>query len=280
VPANNDRIISAMEELEKAEGDLPSLLKFYRKLIQIQDRVGQEIKMPNPVFTREAVNAHATSGKPLLSFTELAIDWPLLRKTYKEITSLFQEYSELFGSLPEQIAALPPGKIITKPHVRNWYRGNPVLPGTGSDDRTQVLITAIFSAALKPFLVKEAEAIRSLLDLEIWRRGYCPVCGGNPDFAFLAADTAARWLVCSRCDTEWLFQRLQCPYCDNSDQNKLSFLTNESGSHRLYVCDKCKHYLKAVDFRHAKKTTLIPLERLLTLDMDKQGQEKGYTPCS
>ncbi len=280
MPARTNSIASQLEEIEKAEGKLPGLLEFFRKLLQIQERVGQQISEPNPLFTTEAVKAHAISGKPLLGFTELAIDWRLLRKTYKEVVALFLEYSDLFGSLPEGIITLTPGQVVSKRNIRSWYCGKPIILNTELTDQTQTLLGAILGASLKPFLVREAVSLHSSLDMELWRRGYCPVCGGNPDFSFLATESSARWLVCSRCDTEWLFQRLQCPYCDNADQNKLSFFTNETGTHRLYVCDQCKHYLKAVDLRQAKKSVLIPLERLLTLDLDRQAQEKGYSPCA
>ena len=280
MPAKTNSIASQLEEIEKTEGKLPALLEFYRKLIQIQDRVGQQISVPNPIFTTEAVRAHTLSGKSLLGFTELAIDWLFLRKTYKEVVALFHEYSDLFGTLPENITNLTPGQVVSKRNVRNWYRGKPIILDTELIDQTQTLLGAILGAALKPFLVREAASLHSSLDMEMWRRGYCPICGGNPDFSFLATESGARWLVCSRCDTEWLFQRLQCPYCDNADQNRLSFFTNETDTHRLYVCDQCKHYLKAVDLRQAKKSVLIPLERLLTLDLDRQAQEKGYSPCA
>jgi FdhE protein len=280
VPAYTDNILLKLGEIEKAEGKLPSLLEFYRKLLRIQIRVGQQISLPNPIFTPEAVRAHALAGKPLVGFNELTIDWPLLRRIFLEAKELFREYNSLFGSLPEEVAGLNPGQIINKRTVRAWYRGIPIELKSEITDAVQILLGAILGAAIKPFLLKEAESLRSLLEMEMWRRGYCPICGGNPDFAYLAKDTGARWLVCSRCDTEWLFQRLQCPYCDNADQTKLSFYTNENGTYRLYVCERCKHYIKAIDLRQSKDIILTPLERLLTLDLDRQAQEKGYSPCA
>jgi formate dehydrogenase maturation protein FdhE len=280
VLADTDSVIQKLEETEKAEGKLTPLLEFYKKLLQIQSRVGQETKVPNPVFTPEAVKAHASAGKPLVGFRELAIDWPLVRKTFLEVAVLFREYPALFGLLPDEISTLAPGQIINRRTVRAWYRGKPIELKNELTEAAQILLGAVFGAAIKPFLIKEAESLRTLLAMEMWRRGYCPICGGNPDFAFLAKDTGARWLVCSRCDTEWLFQRLQCPYCDNADQSRLSFYTNEAGTYRLYVCDQCKHYIKAVDLRQSKDTILTPLERLLTLDLDHQAQYKGYTPCA
>ena len=97
--------------------------------------------------------------------------------------------------------------------------------------------------------------------------------------AALKPEYGARWLLCSRCDAEWLFQRLECPYCDTKEQKALSFFTDDEQLYRLYVCDQCKCYLKAVDLRKAKAEIPLPLERLYTIDLDKQAKEYGYHPC-
>ena len=75
---------------------------------------------------------------------------------------------------------------------------------------------------------------------------------------------------------EWLFQRLDCPFCHNTDQKTLSFQTDEKGIYRLYVCEKCKHYLKAVDLRKAESDLNFSLEAIITADLDLQARESGY----
>ena len=137
---------------------------------------------------------------------------------------------------------------------------------------------AIIQATLKPFLVSHAKALIDFIDQERWRRRYCPICGGRPDFAFLDNEQGTRWLLCSRCDAEWLFQRLQCPFCGTHDQKALAFFTDDAGLYRLYVCEQCKHYLKTIDLRQAKSEVLLPLERFDTLGMDTQAQQQGYSP--
>ena len=57
------------------------------------------------------------------------------------------------------------------------------------------------------------------------------------------------------------------------------YFTDDEGLYRLYVCERCHHYLKAIDLRHAGREVLFQLERFLTLDIDHQAREKGYTPC-
>ena len=85
-----------------------------------------------------------------------------------------------------------------------------------------------------------------------------------------------RGLLCSRCDAEWLFQRLQCPYCGTQNQAALAYFTDDEGVYRLYVCEQCHKYIKTIDLRHTESEVLV--ERVLTLDMDRQAQEKGYKP--
>jgi len=193
--------------------------------------------------------------------------------------SLYKEHDGLLGPLPEVISGLKATQIISKQTVRTWYKGLPItIDQEGTDDLTP-LISNLIHICAQPVLTKYAKTLTELIDQNTWRRNYCPVCGGSPDFGYLETEVGARWLVCSRCDTEWHFQRLQCPSCGTTDQNSLSYYTDDNDLYRLYVCESCKCYLKVMDSRHTDKEILVPLERILTLDMDRQAQERGYAPC-
>ena len=279
MPVGTDSIIKKLEEQKGKEGKLPQLLEFYQKLLQIQSRVGQRIDVPDPSSISSTINKQIEQGKPLIGFDKLAIDWPLLRDTFAEVVNLFAEYSELFDPIPKSLRESKPSRVLTKKMVRAWFKGSKLSSSVVGEDVNQALLKNLIHASLKPFLVSYSTTLLGLVEQERWRRNYCPICGGNPDFAFLDTERGARWLVCSRCDAEWLFQRLQCPYCGTTDQNALSYFTDDEGLYRLYVCDQCKHYLKTIDLRQAKPEVLTPLERLLTLDMDRQAQEQGFSPC-
>ena len=269
------RILDRLDAMEKEDGSLPRLLEFYRKLIQIQTRVGQELDKPNPGLSTEAIHQRTAEGKALIAASDFTYDLHLLQDTFREIAALFGEYADLFNNTAEEFNKLAEVNL-TPDSIEAWYNGEP-LPS--SDEFSQPLLRELIHAAVKPFLVSYASVLTDSIEQERWRRGYCPVCGGNPDFSFLEKENGARWLLCSRCDTEWLFERLKCPYCNNTDQQKLSYYTSDEGMYRLYVCDNCKHYLKAIDLRNPEANTLIPLERLLTLDIDAQARDYGYSPC-
>ena len=268
-------IVEKLDEMERKEGSLPRLLDFYRKLIQIQTRVGQDIDKPNPGLSNETILQRTVEGKILLTASEFTYDLQLLQNIFQETNDLFGEYTDLFSTPPDEFGKLAE-VVVTPDSVKAWYDGKPIPSDEGI---SQPLLKVLLHAAIKPFLTSYAEVLIDSVQQERWRRGYCPVCGGNPDFSFLEKENGARWLVCSRCDTEWLFERLNCPYCNNTDQKTLAYYTSDEGLYRLYVCDNCKHYLKTIDMRVARPNTLVPLERLITLELDVQARDYGYTPC-
>jgi len=271
----SNAIIEKLDAMEKEQSSLPRLLRFYREILRIQVRVGQELDKPNPGLSSEAINQRIAEGKILVAASEFSFDLPMLQDAFREIAAVFIEYADLFENAPEEFTKLAKTDI-TPDSVKSWYEGKP-LPIT--DSVNQLLLKELIHATTKPFLASYAAFLIGSVEQSRWRRGYCPICGGNPDFSFLDTENGARWLVCSRCDTEWLFQRLKCPYCNNTDQKTLSYYTGEEGLYRLYVCDNCKHYLKTIDMRNTRSDTLIPLERVLTLEIDTQARNYGYSPC-
>ena len=275
MPVETEAIISHLEVKEKQEGLAP-LFQFYLRLLRIQLKVEQKLASRLvPSLTKEAIDERITGGTPLISFDELALDESLLAATFTEVVNAFAEYPELIGEIPGRLKE--PGVVggLLPKAIKAWFDGVEVEPVLG-EGRTQ-LLEAIVHAAVKPFLVSHAKTVRGSIDQERWRRGYCPVCGGRPDFSYLDKERGSRWLVCARCDTEWLFQRLDCPFCRNQEQSKLGYFVDESGLYRLYLCEKCKRYLKTIDLRPAKEEVLLSLERLSTLDLDRQAKEQGYT---
>jgi len=271
-------ILKRLEEWGRKGESPPSFLEFYQRLFRIQLRAERSINMPEPGLTQEAASERIQSERPLFGFDELLIDWALLQEVFAEVTAAFADYPELFGELSDSLRAAEPHPVLSKETAKAWFEGD-VLPSTvNGREVDQSVLQAMVHAALRPFLVSQAKAVRGLVDQERWRRGYCPVCGGSPDFAYLEKEYGARWLLCSRCDTEWLYQRLACPYCGTQDQKALAYYTNDEGLYRLYICEQCHQYIKATDLRRAKAEVLLPLERIFTLALDAQAQEMGFSP--
>ncbi|MFH1651996.1 MAG: formate dehydrogenase accessory protein FdhE [Chloroflexota bacterium] len=268
------KILERIAILEKEEGELSLLLRFYRDLLRVQ-AAGKRESAGGNSLPDEAVRKRIQDGVPLVDPADLDFKVAPVQDLFVKVAGVCARYPELFGEVPEKLSRPAAGRLLTKKAVSSWAKGEALPPALAEGVRENVL-RAIIQFALWPLLTSLRATLLPSVDVERWRRAYCPVCGGLADMAFLDRERGARWLLCSRCDAEWLFPRLECPYCGNQDQSAMAYFTDDSGRYRLQVCDKCRCYLKTIDQRTSEGEVLMPLERVLTVGMDRQAREKGY----
>jgi len=269
----NQKILDKLQEGPQKEGSLPQFLELYKQLLLIQVEVKPNIPSNHHLLTKDEIDAMLIKGVPLLKWDALYIDWPIFHTLFRKAATVIGEQTEpAYKGLKDAAFDIPVLQEIAKA----WYEGSSLSPWATRYSIEEEVLAAVIHCAIKPFLTAQAKAIRGLVDQEHWRRRCCPVCNGKPDFGFIDKEKGARWLLCSRCDTEWLFQRLECPYCGTTNQKELAYFTDDQELYRLYICQKCRTYLKTIDLRKTETEILLPLERVMTVDMDRQGQEKGY----
>ncbi len=207
----------------------------------------------------------------VLQFEDVFPDEALFCELFWEASSIINEY------FPDsKMESLQPSVI--KKAANGWYQYSSLNDIAREIGISWEALSLCLKSAFHPILVRYSERLSPLVNQDSWRQRICPICGGKPDFAFLNKETGARWLICSRCDTEWLFLRLECPFCGNRDQDSLAYLTDEKELYRLYTCEQCRTYIKAIDLRRTEGEVLFPLERIVTLDLDRQASEAGYQP--
>ncbi|MBN2372841.1 formate dehydrogenase accessory protein FdhE [bacterium] len=150
-----------------------------------------------------------------------------------------------------------------------------------------VLLTILIWISLKPFGHSFGEALNPIFQsqqgLPPWHQSYCPVCGSSPQLAYIIGEEGQRHLICSWCDSSWAFPRIQCPCCQNIDQDTLKYfyLDDEKelkGKDRVAVCMKCKRYLKTIDLRkyEEENTRDLQMEDLSTIHLDLLAEREGY----
>jgi len=228
-----------LEEWQEVSGADLELVEFYKQLLRLQSQVESTAVVPERRPSSEIISHNMKNGIPLLQFDDLELDWPRISEVFIEVLSVFEGYPRLFCAIPDAFSALDISQL--KDVVKAWFTGDSLSAILSSAGLGEDLPKYIIQSTIKPFMTGYSKVLRSSVSQEGWRRGYCPVCGASPDFAFLEKEHGTRWLLCSRCDMEWLFQRLECPYCNNKDQSKLAYLTDDEGLYRLYVCEQCKH---------------------------------------
>ena len=134
----------------------------------------------------------------------------------------------------------------------------------------------ISNLAFRPFLARCAEALLPRPEFALWREGYCPVCGWEPDFAFITP-AAERRLICGRCLAQWTFDPIACPFCRNSERARITSFASRDGRYRVSACEVCQRYLKAYDGRNAPRPVLVAVDSIATLPLDAAAMQRGYT---
>jgi FdhE protein len=90
-------------------------------------------------------------------------------------------------------------------------------------------------------------------------------------------ENGQRYLICYFCDFQWPWERLKCPFCENTDHKKLHYLYAEGQEAcRIDLCDECKQYIKTVDSRKLGHEPYPDIEDITTLHLDILAAEKGY----
>jgi len=181
-----------LEEEGKERGLSPRLLEFYGKLLGIQSAAEQHIGSISPALDKKVVDNCVESGIPLIKPDELNPDWSLLKDTFTKITATLADCPNLFAELGGKLKE--PESVLRELAKTHSDLASPPETKFGSTNE-QLLMKAIALATLKPFWVAHSKALIGFVSQERWRRGYCPICGGRADFAFLGVCPSNGWLA-------------------------------------------------------------------------------------
>ena len=156
--------------------------------------------------------------------------------------------------------------------VSLWLRGD-------AQEGTDVFLAR---AATAPVLEALPEVARALPIASGVPR-YCPVCGGLPQVSVFvdsgeALVTGQRRLVCARCASEWVYPRMTCVACGETESNKLVvFADPEQLPHlRIDACERCKRFIVSVDARLEGHAVPV-VDEIAALPLDITAANRGFT---
>jgi FdhE protein len=271
--ANDSRIADVLKAEAERHPELVETIDLYSRLLEIQEQA--QIPAYAPTISEDEARARLQQGEPLLKPEELNVDADKLTDLAMQIAfAIAEQRRDRVRELADVHAWLHRRRDRMGAVAEAYLRTGRV-PESNSGVNLG-LLTFVIHSALHPFLRESARALEGFIDVTAWYRRNCPVCGGEPDVAALEKRNGRRRLSCSRCDTEWLYRRLGCPFCGSDDPKELAFFPSEDRVYRLAVCERCRRYLKTVDFRETAEERPLAAERVLTAAMDIAAQEAGY----
>jgi FdhE protein len=267
-------IAEALEQGAERHPELADTIRLYCALLEIQDRA--QVPPHQPALTAAEAHARLEQGHPLVSPDELDADPTSLAELCTRIAFTIAEHKrERVKALAQIHASLYERRDQIRMLGVEYLRSGRV-PASDRAGINRGLLTFVLNSGLRPFLRAQAEALAPLVDDASWYRGYCPICGGVPDMGALEKSNGRRRLLCSRCDSEWTFRRVGCPFCGNEELGQLAHYPSDDNVYRLSVCERCRCYLKTIDLREVAGEHPLAAERILTAGMDGAAERMGY----
>lgn len=261
-----------LKRLKQDQPELASAADLQIALLELQRRVQNRVALPRLDFDPDELRRLQEEGRPLLRLQEFPLDWTDVRLLFREVSSVLHRFGELENADLRVLQRLGREDDLT-PHVFRWFDAA-ASPGTPAvEPGMPPMLEEVLRLALRPFLARAADAILPRIDLSAWRRGRCPLCAGEPEFAEITP-AAIRLLICSRCTGRWAYDPLACPFCANADRSRIKSFAG--GQYRIYACDECGRYVKAFDGRRSPRPVMVPVDLVATLPLDAAVIQRGY----
>jgi Protein involved in formate dehydrogenase formation len=266
------REIAELRRLKQDQPDLSGAADLQIELLQLQRRIQSRVSLPSIKLDPDFLNGLLASG-PILQFDHLPIDWGDVRFLLRATATAMRNHDALDDADFRRAERLSRDADRLPAVVRSWYEA--VRAGATPLIDDAVGLESVLQQAMRPFLTRAGDAVMARSDLAGWNRGFCPLCGGEPDLAVITA-AADRLLICGRCAARWPFDQITCPFCRNADRARITSFASRDGQYRIYACDVCERYLKAYDARRASRPVMPVVDGVATLPLDAAAIQKGY----
>jgi FdhE protein len=259
-------------------------LTFLQNILDFQATLAEKVEADlriEPARAREKWH----NGQVLLAGESLSLPAALFREALVDLRSWLPPEGPARETLNQLLASVSMAPATAEVWLADviadsvkYSRGDMDLQWLANATSTDpAMLAFLLRVVLSPVFQKQAAPYQVWVETAPWRRGSCPVCGSQPGMARLTCDNGQRILVCPLCCTEWAFDRLRCPFCEEDNQPRLRYFTvGDDQEHRIDCCDRCQRYVKTVDERVLGRRANLPAEDVITAHLDVLARDQGY----
>ncbi len=274
------RMKNRLKQCRKERNELEEILAFYDKVLAAQHETQEVTPIPEIDLSAEQIKLKIAEGFPLVDPGNFSVDKESLESLFRRLCQLSEEENPVLASAGKALLeAVDAGKLdtaeLSKAVLENQVE---TIEGYAKDLEVSLpVLQALTKLSIQPSLLATVASVLKATDLDRWRHGYCPICGGLPAIAALVGEEGKREALCSFCGHLWKLPRLGCPFCDTDKQEDLRYFFGEGDDlYRVQVCEQCKGYLKVVDTREGGDSKALAVDDVVTAYLDLLAEEEGY----
>ncbi len=267
------RISEAVRENPAAE----EILNFYEKILLR----GEELKERVPFVPANLADIEDEGSElPLFAGGDLLSHLDAFEEHFDSLIEISKDVNE---SLSKRVADIQAARARGKLKLLTLLEGlpndfdEPLRKASRELSLDERALTFLLVNAARPFFEMAAAHAQKKTSLGERRGSSCPLCGMPPGIAEISGEEGIKFYSCSLCGLRWRGERIHCPYCNNVDHEKLRYIyAEEYPSHRAYLCEACRRYLKTKISKEAGAVLLPLVEDLATLHLDMLAEKEGF----
>lgn len=253
------------------------ILSFYEKIVTKQADVRPSIEVPSVEIEADLKKLQTKEGFSLINKEDFILDIPSSIVLFNYICEIGKNTNEKMEADIHAIEqSMRNGTIELEELIKRHFDDDYLNKITGEMDLNKALLKFLIHASIKPSINVNVDKLKDRVDLKLWNKGYCPICGSLPQMSELRGE-GQRYFMCSFCSFKWPGERIMCPYCENRDHKTLQYFYAEGDeTHPVDICNQCKQYIKTVDTRKIDYEPDLNLEDITTLHLDIVTSQKGF----
>jgi len=275
--------LKTIEDYKSASPHYTELLDIMADILILRKEYRNSMKEPIFSVEENLVIKKIEGGLPLIDFTGKSYNLTRPKEYFNSLISIAEKrMPEVAQNIIDIIKSeqFDWEKMIRASFEHKVEETNPQgLPAAREAEDSIDLIDLFAEESLRPELESVAEKYKEIIEKSKWSEGYCPICGKEPKIGEIRKDEdGKRYLFCHQCGCKWNFSRIKCPFCGNDEQHSLAYFEVEGDErYRVDVCNKCRRYIKTVEFPKSSEEPDLDIEDIATLHLDMIAFDEGYS---
>jgi len=272
-----ERLKKRIKHLKEKRPGYGEVLDFYQKVREAQDSAKSSLKIDPIRLKKEWKDLLAKEGFSLLQKQDFPLDIEVSLTLFQTLCQIGKDANPHMAEQVRKIEeVLNSKRFDLKELIKKGIEEQRIEQMADEFGLDKKIFLFLIEASTRPSVELGIEQLRTELDPENWHKSNCPICGSLPFLSLLREEVGKRYLLCSFCGYQWRIDRLICPFCNNKEQESLSYLYAEGEeAYRIDLCEKCRQYIKTIDLRRLEESDPC-LEDLATLHLDILASQKGY----
>ncbi|MGC8604482.1 MAG: formate dehydrogenase accessory protein FdhE [Desulfomonilaceae bacterium] len=274
-------ISDSLERIKRSIPELTGVVDAFADLLIAKSTVKLQIAMPG--FSNIEIDPlRFSQGAPVLNDRRIEVEKESVQKVAMSLMPAIKRgFPKMASGVESLVASMNNDETVVDKLLLVLESGS---SDSINDTALKLKISAealklVCSELAKPFAEKVAEIVGPMIQGLAWSKGYCPVCGSWPSVSVWKGDEGRRFLNCSVCGHEWNYIRSQCPFCENTDQNKMELIFSEDRKfEHAELCHVCKKYIVGIDARNLINPPHPSTAPISLIYLDVLAQDRGFTP--